>query len=127
MTLIMILAGALSTMNVWAASLDDIRFSVNDLFMILFMTGWMLLFMMIYFGDYSLVGIPLVLLGVTFYWIRNQTFVTENQFLRGMIPHHSMAVHMSRQLQKKPNQIGDFLQGIIDTQEKEIAFMKRLL
>jgi len=45
-----------------------------------------------------------------------------------MIPHHSMAVHMSKQLlnKNKNNNIGiqDFLKNIIKTQEKEIDFMK---
>ena len=31
----MIFAGALSTMNVWVDKISDIRFSVNDLYMIL--------------------------------------------------------------------------------------------
>jgi uncharacterized protein (DUF305 family) len=42
----------------------------------------------------------------------------------GMIPHHSMAVHMSKKLLEKENNIGDFLKNIINTQEKEITFMK---
>jgi hypothetical protein len=33
----MIVAGALSTMNVWVDKISDIRFSVNDLYMILLM------------------------------------------------------------------------------------------
>ena len=37
MFFIMIVAGALSTMNVWVDKISDIRFSVNDLYMILLM------------------------------------------------------------------------------------------
>ena len=35
----MILSGLLSTMNVWVDKPDDIRFSINDLYMALLMTG----------------------------------------------------------------------------------------
>jgi len=45
MFFIMVLSGLLSTMNVWVNKVDDIRFSINDLYMTLLMTGWMFLFM----------------------------------------------------------------------------------
>jgi hypothetical protein len=45
MFLIMVFAGLLSTMNVWADKFDDIRFSLNDIYMSLLMCGWMFLFM----------------------------------------------------------------------------------
>jgi uncharacterized protein (DUF305 family) len=43
----------------------------------------------------------------------------------GMIPHHSMAIHMSKKLLEKKNNIKPFLQEIITTQENEINFMKK--
>lgn len=127
MTMIMVLAGFLSTMNVWANSLDDIRFSLNDLYMVLLMTGWMLLFMGIYYKSLGggLVGALLVI--SNFYAIRTQLFVSEKQFLLGMIPHHSMAVHMSRKLQEKPHTISSLLKTIIESQLQEIRFMKQVL
>ena len=45
MFVIMVLSGILSTMNVWVDKIDDIRFSLNDAYMTLLMTGWMFLFM----------------------------------------------------------------------------------
>jgi uncharacterized protein (DUF305 family) len=50
--------------------------------------------------------------------------VTEMQYKLGMIPHHSMAVHMSKKLLEKRNNIQPFLENIIKTQEKEIQFLK---
>ena len=41
MFIIMIVSGLLSTMNVWVDKIEDIRFSLNDLYMTLLMTGWM--------------------------------------------------------------------------------------
>jgi uncharacterized protein (DUF305 family) len=42
-----------------------------------------------------------------------------------MIPHHSMAVHMSKKLLEKENNISQFIHNIIKTQENEIAFLKK--
>ena len=124
MFIIMILSGSLSTMSVWADKISDIRFSVNDAYMILLMSGWMILFMGIYYNDKlpSIIGAALVI--IIFFAIRNQLFVTENQYLQGMIPHHSMAVLMSRNLLQKGTRYKEFVQNIIDTQEKEINYMK---
>ena len=41
----MIIAGLLSTMNIWVDKYQDIRYSMNDVYMILLMAGWMLFFM----------------------------------------------------------------------------------
>ena len=126
MFFIMLAAGALSTMNVWADKWEDIYFSLNDVYMILLMTGWMFLFMGLYYKDTGVGMFGFSLTVLSFYAIRTQAFVTETQFLRGMIPHHSMAVHMCRKLLKKPNNIAPFLQKIIATQEDEINYMKSL-
>ena len=121
----MLLSGALSTMNIWADSVDDIYFSLNDVYMIFLMTGWMFLFMGIYYRDSKVGLFGFLLTTLSFLAIRSQAFVTENQFLRGMIPHHSMAIFMSKKLQEKQNKIPEFLDGIIKTQEDEISFMKK--
>ena len=126
MFFIMILSGLLSTMNVWVDKLDDIRFSLNDGYMILLMCGWMFLFMGLFNKEKKIFIIGLLLVIANIWFIRNQFLVSENQFKLGMIPHHSMAVHMSKKLLNKNNNIGiqNFLKNIIKTQEKEIDFMK---
>lgn len=121
----MILAGSLSTMNVWADKLEDVRFSLNDVYMIGLMTGWMLFFMGLWYS-YTPGGLLGALLVVaSFVCIRTQAFVSESQYLQGMIPHHSMAILMSKRMMERPNQIQPLLESIITSQEKEIAFMKR--
>jgi uncharacterized protein (DUF305 family) len=51
--------------------------------------------------------------------------VNTNQYILGMIPHHSMAVHMSNKLlEKESTTLKPFVENIIKTQEKEIEFMK---
>ena len=124
MFFIMFLSGLLSTMNVWADKIDDIRFSINDLYMTLLMTGWMFLFMGLIYKEISVFFIGLLLIIFNIWCIRNQFLITENQYKLGMIPHHSMAVHMSKKLLEKENNILPFVKNIIKNQEDEILILK---
>jgi len=135
-----ILSGLLSTMNIWADKLSDIRLSLNDFYMALLMTGWMLLFEGIYMmnmHNYMLI-LGGILVIFSFFAIRTQLFVTVNQYRLGMIPHHSMAVHMSKKLiennDNNPkyiryirNKLGNMPWDIITGQEREINFMKNAI
>ena len=125
MFFIMVLSGLLSTMNVWVDKVDDIRFSINDVYMTLLMTGWMFLFMGLVYQEISVFFIGLSLIIFTIWCIRNQFLITETQYKLGMIPHHSMAVHMSKQLLKKENNISQFVENIIKTQENEILLLSQ--
>ncbi len=124
MFFIMVLSGLLSTMNVWADKLDDIRFSINDIYMTLLMTGWMFLFMGLIYREISVTFVGLSLIIIDIWCIRTQFLINETQYKLGMIPHHSMAIHMSKKILQKENNISPFLQNIIKTQENEIVILK---
>jgi hypothetical protein len=121
----MLLSGLLSTMNVWVDKVDDIRFSINDAYMTLLMTGWMFLFMGLIYKEMSVFFIGLSMVIFNIWCIRNQFLITETQYKLGMIPHHSMAVHMSKKLLEKENNISSFVKNIIKTQEAEIYYLKK--
>ena len=110
----------------WSDQFDDIRYSLNDIYMAFLMTGWMFFFMgLIYHHWYiSIIGIVFILLSL--WCIRKQFFINQKQYINGMIPHHSMAIHMSKKLLNKQNTIQPFLQNIIENQENEIVYMKQL-
>ena len=123
----MVLSGLLSTMNIWVDKLDDIRFSINDAYMTLLMCGWMFLFMGIYHRAINIFFIGAGLVIVNIWCIRTQFLVNETQYKMGMIPHHSMAVHMSKNLLGNVNDkhnIRSFINHLIKTQEREIVFLK---
>jgi len=124
MFFIMILSALLSTMNVWVDKYQDIRFSINDVYMAFLMGGWMLLFMGLLNKEPKIVLLGFLIVAINVGFIRSQFLVTEEQYKLGMIPHHSMAVHMSKKLLEKNNNIPDFLKNVITTQESEIQFMK---
>lgn len=129
MFVIMFVAGLLTTMNIYATGFDDMRWSLNDVYMSLMMCGWMFLIWGIVYQLAKQVLLGLLLLTVSFYGIRNQFFISSNQYLKGMIPHHSMAVTMSKELLKNQQvspQLTSFATNIIKTQQNEINFMKNL-
>jgi hypothetical protein len=125
----MIIAGLLSSMYIWVDKIDDVRITLNDIYMISLMTGWMLLFMNI--GNNLLISfISIIIILLSLLAIRKQFGINKKIFFRGMIPHHSMAIHMSKKLLQKNNTLTDeerrLINSIIITQEKEIELMKSL-
>lgn len=127
MFFIMIFSGLLTTMNVWVDKWDDIRFSINDMYMTLLMTGWMFLFMGLYYSELIILILGLLLVILNIWCIRTQFMVTTDQYIAGMIPHHSMAILMSKKLiQNQAPQLNNFVSTIITTQENEIEYMKQI-
>ena len=136
MMIIMFIAGLLSSMNIWVDKISDIKFHLNDVYMSLLMCGWSLLLMGIVYININILLIGIIMTIIIIYCIRNQVFIDETQYIKGMIPHHSMAVLMSKQLLEKTNndiyndihitnEIQNLAQHIINTQENEINFMKK--
>jgi len=59
--------------------------------------------------------------------IRQQTAVTDQQFLKSMIPHHAGAILMCQQARLSDTEIQRLCAEIIDGQQQEIAQMKAKL
>jgi hypothetical protein len=129
MFIIMILAGLLSSMNVWVDKLSDIRLHLNDIYMAILMTGWMFALMGLYYMNMIQIILGTIIIIVMLYIIRSQTFINEYQYLSGMIPHHSMSVLMSKRLLEKnlplEPEIKQLATNIISSQESEINLMKK--
>lgn len=129
MFIIMIIAGILSGMNMWVSNISDIRIQINDVYMGIIMTGWMFFLMGIIYSSNNYIWIGLGTIGISFYFIRNQIFVNQYEYLNSMIPHHSMAVFMSEKIKEKNDikdkEIDDLVSSIIITQQEEIELMKK--
>ena len=125
MFFIMIISGLLTTMNVWVDSISDVRFSINDLYMTMLMTGWMFTLMGLYYKQHNVFLFGIILCIFNFWCIRSQFMVSQHQYLLGMLPHHSMAIHMSKKVLEN-NNITDktFIENIINKQSDEINFIK---
>ena len=135
MIVIMFIAGLLSSMNVWVDKVSDMRFHLNDIYMSLLMCGWSLVLMGIYYINMTMLMSGIMFTIIMIFCIRNQIFIGETQYLKGMIPHHSMAVLMSNKLMEKVNNNDEtvnrntkkLMTNIINSQNDEIRFMKFIL
>ncbi len=129
MMVMMFIAGILSSMSVWADKISDVRISINDIYMALLMCAWMLLFMGLWDKNYTVVWMGMIGVVIFFVMIRTQFLVTPKRYITSMIPHHSMAVLMSKRLlnsydQSMDRKLEKLAVSIIESQEREIAFMK---
>jgi uncharacterized protein (DUF305 family) len=59
--------------------------------------------------------------------IRQQTLVTDSQFLRSMIPHHSGAILMCGEAPLQDAEIRKLCESIIASQQQEIDQMNAIL
>lgn len=130
MLIISILSGLLSTMSIWVDKWDDSHLTLNDMYMIFLMTGWMFFFTGIYYQNllYSILGAILVI--GSFFVIRTQSLITPQQYIKGMIPHHSMAVFISKKLLQNQEEVSPRLReladNIIKTQSQELEVLKSM-
>jgi uncharacterized protein (DUF305 family) len=69
----------------------------------------------------------LAVLALCWFGIRQQWLVTDNQFLRSMIPHHAGALLMCEEAPIERSEIRALCSQILEGQRAEIALMKELL
>ena len=68
-----------------------------------------------------------VLFALVLTGLRTQTPIGDVQYMKAMIPHHSSAILVSKNANLKDPEVIKLSEGIIASQEKEIAEMKAIL
>ena len=72
-------------------------------------------------------GVSIVLLVLFSFFIREQTAISDKEFLKSMIPHHGGAVLMCDNTNLQDAEIKELCKGIVSSQQSEIDWMKRKL
>ncbi len=72
-------------------------------------------------------GAGIVLVALFTILIRNQTAITDTQFLKSMIPHHAGAILMCENPNLQDLEIKELCKGITSSQQSEIDWMKNKL
>lgn len=77
----------------------------------------------------NLYAILIACLGLFVYLYRKQIAIKDNQYLEGMIEHHSMGILTSEEILKKTDNydVAKLAKNIIQTQKDEIVTMQSLL
>jgi uncharacterized protein (DUF305 family) len=109
--------------------------NINQFYMAGLMTAPMIIIELVLMGsmymnkkvNYIIIVISSILLIAFFLLIRQQTAVSDKQFLKSMIPHHASAILMCEKTDLQDPEIKDLCKSIISGQQEEIDQMKAKL
>ena len=104
-------------------------FSLNKFYNSIFMALSMVFIQSVMEPSIILIVVVLFGMHVFYFAIKYQFMVDEQNYLRDMIEHHSMALQTSKQLLEKPisNETKQLALTILETQQKEIKQMQKML
>jgi uncharacterized protein (DUF305 family) len=116
-------------------SVADVYSSFNQVYMAGLMTAPMVVIeLLLMSGMYQNKKLNALIIAVScvagiafFMFIRQQTAISDRQFLRSMIPHHSGAILMCEDASIQDQRIKDLCKTIISGQRSEIDQMRALL
>jgi hypothetical protein len=119
-----------------AFAMDHVRWSEERLYMALLMGAAMALVMLAFMRSMMyknrtlnvvIVGLALALGGTALYLSRSQSLVDDQAYMKGMIPHHSIAILTSERADIDDVRVRELADGIIKAQRKEIKEMDWLI
>lgn len=118
-----------------AASIDHVMLSTMRTYMTLLMIAPMAIVMLLYmWGMYKnkklnalILAVSVVGFGAVYYMMRNQTGISDVQYMKAMIPHHSSAILTSENAHLQDPETKKLAEDIIKLQKEEIALMKEYL
>lgn len=114
---------------------DNVYMNVNQVYMAALMSAPMVIIELALMGSMYpnkkmnalIIVVGLIALAAFWLLIRQQTMVTDKQFLRSMIPHHAGAILMCEKAAIRDPQITELCRTIISGQQAEIEQMKTRL
>jgi len=114
---------------------DHVYFSLTRVYMALLMLVPMTLIMMGFMWSMYpdkrrnalIMCSSLVLFAVVTFMVRTQVFVDDQLWMKAMIPHHSIAILVSKRATIKDPEVRTLADSIISAQQREIGQMKRML
>jgi len=124
---------AVMYLNVYAW--DHVYFSLTRVYMALLMLVPMTLIMMGFMWNMYpdkrrnaliMAGSLVLFVGATI-MVRTQTFVDDTLWMKAMIPHHSIAIMVSKRADLKDPEVRQLADSIIAAQQREIKQMQRIL
>lgn len=123
------------TMYLNTETLDHVYLSSNRLYMTTLMITTMAVVMLLFMrsmyqnaqANAMIIIGSIVLFVAALLGVRNQTFIDDKRFLQSMIPHHSIAILVSKHANLKDPEVKKLAHTITEDQEREIAQMKQIL
>lgn len=115
--------------------MDHVYFSEMRLYMTILSTCVMAIVMLLFMLNMlknkrfnaAIISLSILIFAGSFYLMRNQTTITDVDYMQGMIPHHSIAILTSERAKITDPRVRQLADDIIQAQEREIAQMKELI
>jgi uncharacterized protein (DUF305 family) len=116
-------------------SVDHIFYSQTRMWMAVVMGAAMAIVMLAFMWEMykrkklniAIVAASLVAFAAALWLVRSQQTVTDIDFMRAMIPHHSIAIMTSRRAHIRDPRVRKLADGIIEAQVREIGEMQELI
>lgn len=114
---------------------DHVMLSYTRTYMTILMIAPMAISMMLFMWgmyknkilNYIILGVAALTFVVSLSMLRNQTFISDTQWMKAMIPHHSSAIMVSQKAHLKDPEAQKLATEIIEAQKREIAQMKAMI
>ncbi len=115
--------------------LDHVMLSTTRTYMTILMIAPMAISMLLFMWgmyknkllNYIILGVSVITFATTLTMLRQQTFISDVQWMKAMIPHHSSAIMVSQKADLKDPEAKKLAKEIIEAQKKEIAQMKAMI
>ncbi len=116
-------------------SIDHVFWSETRFWMAFVMGAAMMVVMLLFmWGMYKsstknviILGVAAVVFALALWLVRSQSTVDDTEYMRAMIPHHSIAIMTSERAHIRDPRVRELAKGIIVAQRREIAEMKYLI
>lgn len=115
--------------------IDHVMLSTTRTYMTLLMVAPMAISMLLFMWkmyknkmlNYLIIISSVIIFVISLFGLRTQTPISDIQWMKAMIPHHSSAILTSTNANFKDPEVQQLANDIIQAQEKEIAEMKAMI
>jgi uncharacterized protein (DUF305 family) len=129
-TIVMFVLMYLNTLQI-----DHVFFSETRAYMALVMGGTMAVIMLAFMlkmhknrrANIGIFAGSIVVIALALWLVRSQATVDQVSYMKAMIPHHSIAIMTSERANISDPRVRELADGIIESQQREIAEMKALI
>lgn len=116
-------------------SADHVFFSETRFWMAFVMGAAMMVVMLLFMWamyksrtkNFIILAIAAATFAVALWLVRSQITIDDSEYMKAMIPHHSIAIMTSERAQLRDPRVRKLADEIIDAQRREIAEMKHLI
>lgn len=129
-TVVMFFLMYLNTYQISHASFSETRLYMAFYMgatMAVIMLGFMLHMLTNRGWNIAIIIVAILIFGISLFLVRSQSTIDDTDYMKAMIPHHSIAILTSERANISDPRVRELADAIIEAQRQEIDEMKRLI